>query len=258
MQQNNSEQGGFWPPEQIENFSSLATLRILKDGEVLLWAGEESQHVYFVEEGHIKMCHYTERGDCIILLHHGPREVVGAGGVLNNTPRAVSGVAVEYCKIWEITADVFFRMMREYPDLAITIATSLAHRMRELDQQVLRVSSLPVEQRVALALWDFIGGEEGKNVSSLLRIRVTHQTLADVVGVCRQTITETLRRFRQEGILETQRGYIEILDIKKLKQRTGAECGAARRSFKTVSRFVMGKARQAALPFSFFSDILRI
>ncbi len=214
-------EGGFWPPEQVKDFASMATLRILKDGEVLLWAGEESHHVYFVEEGHIKMCHYTEEGDCINLLIHGPREIVGVGGVLNATTRVVHGVAVDFCKVWEISAKTFFQMMREYPDLAITVAIALAWRMRELDQQVLRVSTLPVEQRVALALLDFIHHEDGQEITSLLRIRMTHQTLANIVGVCRQTITETLGRFRREGILETQRGYIEILDLPKLKEKGG-------------------------------------
>ncbi len=221
MKQQPKKRQGFWPPEQVDNFSNMATLCVLKDGEVLIWAGEDSTHVYFVAEGFIKMCHYTEDGDCINLLLHGPGEIVGAGGVLSGTARAVHGVAVGACKVWEINTETFYKLLHEYPDLGIEIAVAFSQRMRELDQQVLRVSSLSVEQRVALALADnvFPDKSSGEAVTSLQRIRMTHQTLANVVGVCRQTITETLGKFRREGILETQRGYIEILDAQKLMDK---------------------------------------
>lgn len=215
--------GDFWLPDRIKDFPKRATLRTLKDGSVLFWAGEEPDYVYFVEEGYIRVCHYTDEGACVNLLIHGPGEIVGVGAVLNGTPRAVHGVAIGRCRLWQIKAETFLQLMREYPDLAISVAVALTKRMRHLDQQVLRVSALSMEQRVALALMDFVYQEDTGADQEHPRIRMTHQRISNVVGVCRQTITETLSKFRKEGILETGRGYIEILDLQKLSDKANAD-----------------------------------
>ncbi len=56
-------------------------------------------------------------------------------------------------------------------------------------------------------------------------IRLTQETLADMLGVQRTTVTAVAKALQDEGLIRTGRGRIEILDQPRLERR-GCECHA--------------------------------
>ena len=56
-------------------------------------------------------------------------------------------------------------------------------------------------------------------------IRLTQETLADMLGVQRTTVTAVAKALQDEGLIRTGRGKIEILDRAKLERRA-CECHA--------------------------------
>lgn len=213
----------FWPPNRIEEFQSRASLKSYRDGAVLFWPGDASQAVYLIEEGHVKICHYTDSGDMVVLFVHGPGEIVGAGGVLDNRSRGVYAVADGVgCRLWEISADTFLNMLNEESEFAVFVATNFARRMRKMDQQVLRSSSLTAGQRLAQVLYELSGKAEITE-GNHIKIVITHQELSNMIAACRQTTTALLKDLKNKGILLTKKGYIEILDARALETEAASE-----------------------------------
>ena len=54
-------------------------------------------------------------------------------------------------------------------------------------------------------------------------LTLTHDTLSDMLGVHRPTVTVALRDLREAGILETRPGIIRIADRERLEERS-CEC----------------------------------
>jgi CRP/FNR family transcriptional regulator len=52
-------------------------------------------------------------------------------------------------------------------------------------------------------------------------IRITQQELAGLVGASRESISRTMTRFGENGMVQTGRGRIRILDRKSLKELSG-------------------------------------
>jgi CRP/FNR family transcriptional regulator len=50
-------------------------------------------------------------------------------------------------------------------------------------------------------------------------IRITHQEIAAELGSSREVISRILEDFSRQGIIETSRGIIEILDFDALQDR---------------------------------------
>lgn len=46
----------------------------------------------------------------------------------------------------------------------------------------------------------------------------THRDLADILGAYRETISETLDRFRAQGLVRTGRKEIHIIDHRRLEK----------------------------------------
>ncbi len=214
------EKDSYWPPDRFHDFSQRALKAQYKAGTVLFWPGDRAECVYLVETGYVKVCHYTDRGGVVTLFIHGPGELVGAGGVLDNRGRAVYAMAEGDCTVWEIPKETFFDLLETEPGFAIFVARDFARRLRNMDQHVLRVSSLPVGGRLVLALLDLAGQAE-RNGDGTITIRITHQELSDMIGACRQTTTVALRDLKQKGLLLTQKGSILLTDLDALRREAG-------------------------------------
>lgn len=212
-----------WLPTRVKNFAQRAKLLDCPEKTTLFWVGDPSDRVYFVEEGYVTMFHFTEEGDTVTLLLHHAGDIVGIGGVMDDgNPRAVCSETVGRCRIWEVTANAFYEMMYEYPEIAVWVAHDLSQRMKKIDQTVLRLVSMPASARIAVTLLDSAGRETASRSDPAV-VHLTHQELANMIGICRQTATLFLGRFRDEGILDTGKGYIKLYDLNRLRTLAAEE-----------------------------------
>jgi len=62
-------------------------------------------------------------------------------------------------------------------------------------------------------------------------VPITHEILSNLFGLRRATVTTTLSKFAQEGILETSRGVIHILSRERLEAYSGEFYAKWRRDF---------------------------
>jgi CRP-like cAMP-binding protein len=92
----------------------------------------------------------------------------------------------------------------------------------------------PIEERCArwiLSLQDRLGSEV---------LPITHELLADLLGVQRSYLTRTLKSLQQQGMVQVRRGRIIVSDRAALETKA-CEChGAVKRHFETVLGAVYG------------------
>ncbi|MGN1003615.1 MAG: Crp/Fnr family transcriptional regulator [Oscillospiraceae bacterium] len=208
-----------WLPDVVKDFAQIATPVHYREDSILFWDGDPSDRVFFVEEGLVQMYHYTEDGVTVPLLFHQRGELVGVGGILSDTTRKVYAKTLRSSLLWEMSRSVFFQILHDYPDVTIWVASALSDRLRITDQAVLRAVALESDQRLATTLLDLAqGGSAERKEDGTVRIKITHQELANIIGACRQTTTTALGKFKQQGILQTRKGALELLDLKKLEE----------------------------------------
>ena len=210
-----------WLPDAVKDFAHFAFRVQYRENAVLFWDGDPSDRVFFVEEGMVQMYHYTKDGVTIPLLFHQRGEIVGVGGILSDTVRKVNAKTLRPSVLWEISRTDFFQMLHNYPDVTIWIAASLSDRLRITDQEVLRAVAMECDRRLATTLLELAQGSEVEyNGDGSVRVRVTHQELAQIIGACRQTVTTTLGKFKRQGILRTKKGALDLLDLNELEAIT--------------------------------------
>ena len=209
-----------WTVDTLKRFESCAEKKVYDNGEVLFLLGSESDRVYLIESGFVKVCHYTRTGNSVTLFIHEKGELVGAGAILNGTNRAVYAVSMGRSVIWAVSGEDFMSFLKNDSNFAIYVATDFAARLQKMDQRVLHVTSFSASQRVAGLLCDFVTSQKRERAETAV-VYITHQEISDLTGACRQTVTKILHKFKEKGILETKKGAIVITDADSLKQETG-------------------------------------
>ena len=203
--------------ELAQEFISRASLIKYHMGEILFSQGDVSDCVFLVKSGRVKACHLAKDGTSITLLIHEKGEIVGVGGVIDQKERAVFGVIdSKECQLWRMDAKTFIELMKTNALLSYHVAIALARRQRSLDTQILRQVSIRANERICVVLFD-LAMKSDQTSGDCIRIKITQQEIADMIGTCRQTATTMIGNLKDEGIIETHKGYILITDIDRLR-----------------------------------------
>ncbi|MDR7521166.1 MAG: Crp/Fnr family transcriptional regulator [Armatimonadota bacterium] len=141
--------------------------------------------------------------------------------------RALVGAQAEvHCEAFEDTLLCVLRrqdfedLVRSKPELALRVMKVLAERLRRAEEAIENLSFRDVPERLAtllVRLAEAYGESHGQG--RRLALRVTHQDLASMIGATRETVTNVLARFRDEGLIAVEDRHIVVLDLDRLRVR---------------------------------------
>ena len=89
-------------------------------------------------------------------------------------------------------------------------------RLSEMLWKLQQMIFLSADRRLAR----FLLAESARTAGD--EIRLTHEETAQYLGTAREVVSRLIREFSQEGLVETARGRIQILNRAALKERAGA------------------------------------
>lgn len=207
----------FLPPEERERIRPKLQTVELEQGQILYDARMPVDHVYFLDQGMISVVSNMRNGDSIEVGTIGTEGMAGMSVLL--------GVdAVPYRHIVQVAG----RARRMSPSaLATELATNVTLRTilnryhAAFNTQVMQGMACnglhSVIQRCCrwlLTTQDRLGSEE---------LNITHEFLAQMLGVRRASVTEVLRPLQNDGLIRASRGKVVILDPKRLADAS-CEC----------------------------------
>jgi CRP-like cAMP-binding protein len=151
----------------------------------------------------------------IATLEHGT--VFGEMALLGQNLHKSYAESLEPCLLCLMSREDVKNLLLSDPRIAYRVTEMLGKRL--LDAQ-LRLSDLafkPAPERVAAALVQL--SQERRSWfgrESHLEVCCTHEELANMVGVHRETVTKILNDFRQQNLVALRRGKIIVLDAPRL------------------------------------------
>jgi CRP-like cAMP-binding protein len=118
----------------------------------------------------------------------------------------------------------FTRQLTRIPQADLLLKRYAAVALRNAEQSILCNALHPVEERLArwlLVMHDRVGQDE---------LPVTHEALAEMLGVRRPTVSLAAGALQQAGLIRYRRGIVQIRDRAGL-EKAACECYAAMRRF---------------------------
>lgn len=106
----------------------------------------------------------------------------------------------------------FLAQVRQFPELMEALTDRALRRSRRIAVSAAIANTVGVEERLLLLLWQLteLWGQKAQG-GAVLPYRLSHQTLADLVGARRPTVTLALRGLTDRGLLERGQGGEWIL-----------------------------------------------
>lgn len=106
-----------------------------EDGDIVFNSGDSADYAYVIMEGAVDIITETEKGP-IVTVTLSQNQLIGELGVLNNTPRIATLIANGNLRAMKITAEMFFRILRENTEVALDVIRMLSDKLTRTHAQV--------------------------------------------------------------------------------------------------------------------------
>ena len=195
---------------ELEKLSRVAGRRSMSRGEQVVRAGESADSLLIMLTGRAKVTNFDEEGREIILAWLGPGEFFGEMGLIDDSPRSATVIAVENCELLTLGKAEFQRCMQENFQVAQKLMQILVRRLREADRNIESLALLDVYGRVARLLLDM--AERGADGSLVVPKKVSRQDIAKMIGASREMVSRVMKDLQQRGLIEETDSQLIIHD----------------------------------------------
>jgi CRP/FNR family transcriptional regulator len=188
------------------------TVRNYRKDEVILLEGDTSSYMYLVLAGWVKVVQTTKDGKEIIRAIHAAGDSFGELSLLDYETSPADVVAMKDTSAAIISKDNFLKIIHTQEKVLDNLIRMFCMRLRYLWERVQMVNFKNSEQRLSM-LFQQLSATHGEPIEGgiLLNIRLTHQTLASMTGLCRETVTRTLDALKKDKCIKIQRGDRKVI-----------------------------------------------
>ena len=203
---------------ELSAVCSLMILREFHAGEVIVQKDDDAGQTFFIiVSGTAHVSVITPEDKQTILATLKRSDFFGEIAILDGEPRSASVVAAENCKLLMLHRQPFLDILHRFPGITIQMLIEMSKRLRKSNRQINTLSLISAYGRVADVILQ-IAGEQGYRKGSVTIIPKppTHQTIAEMAGTSRETVSRILSTFRKKRYIAIEGKKMTILDEQKL------------------------------------------
>ena len=204
------------PRQRLVKVIENSDFREMATGERLFSPDEPCGGFPLLLEGSVRVVRETGQGKSIALytVHAGELCIVSSESLFTAPSLMASGYADTAVTVLTLSAQTIDDLLASEPVFRRFFYGLMSARLADLVLTVEAVAFLKLDQRLAALLV-----EKGP------RIALTHQALADQLGVAREMVSRVMRGFSEHGWIAQSREAIQVLDIGALDRLSRGDLG---------------------------------
>jgi len=206
--------------EQLALLQPYLQQRSYTRGAFILRAGEETDALYIILTGRVKILIPDDQGREVILAMLGSNEFFGEMGLLDDQPRSASVETLEACQMLRLSKAGFTGCLENNFGLAMQIIHDLVKRLRNADRKIESLALIDVYGRVARLLLE--QAEEDVNGQLIVKQAPPKQEMARMIGASREMVSRVVKDLQQRGYIRAEKRKVYLLDkVSMIRRASG-------------------------------------
>jgi CRP-like cAMP-binding protein len=204
---------------ELSRFAEVLREREYPKNSVILFEDDPGDALYIVSSGQVKVVLIGEDGREVILSVLGDGDFFGEMSLIDDEPRSAHVIAMKDSQLLVLRRDDFQVQLQAHPPIALKLLRVLVQRLRRADEKIGSLVLLDVNGRVARLLLDLAEETGGPKITR----RLTHHTIAQMIGSSRETVSRAMRELVERGCIEISRRDITIRQADALRAMAGTK-----------------------------------
>jgi len=204
-------------PDEVELINFEKEFRQYKRGEILYNEGNRISGFYCVHSGIIKVYKTGFDGKEQIIRFAKAGEIIAYRSVLSNEVACTSARVIEDCQVCFIPSEILTEFIKTNPAYALELLRLACHELGEANSFITDIAQKTVRERLAEILLLLVS-DFGLDEKNYLRISLTREELANIVGTATESVIRLLSEFKSDRLVELDGRKIGIINKKGLEK----------------------------------------
>jgi len=203
--------------DEIERLNFEKDFRQYKRGEVLYTEGNRISGFLCINSGIIKVFKTGSDGKEQIIRFAKTGEIIAYRSVLSNEVACTTAEVIEDCQVCFIPSEILISFVKANSTFAFELLKLACDELGEANSFITEIAQKTVRERLAEILLLLIT-EFGLDEQRFLKISLTREELANIVGTATESVIRLLSEFKTDKLVELNGRKIKILNIHGLKK----------------------------------------
>ena len=199
--------------EEIKELSHIAQIRNIKKKTVLFWEGDQATGFFLLLSGSMRIYKSSSEGKECTLHIIRPGHIFAEAAIFKGKGYPANCVSLEDSIVAFFPKNEFIQLLKTSPQIALKIIGSLSAWLRDFTRMIEELSLKEVPARLA----SYLISETEKINSHSFTLTISKAQLATRIGTISETLSRTLRKFRDAEIIIVNGKKIEILNFEALE-----------------------------------------
>ncbi len=197
------------PPADLAAVASISVVRRVEKDSYLFHEGEAARGFYIVQKGAINVHRVNAAGKEQVIHIFRAGESFAEAALATPTGYPADARAVEPSQVLLVQKDGFLALLRRQPEFGLRMLASMSLHLRVLVGQLEDLTLKDVETRLANWLVKRCPNPESDQPVNI-ELKMTKRVLAAELGTVSETLSRTLARFREQGLLSVKGKVLQI------------------------------------------------
>src|SRR6266568_5872804 len=195
----------------VQKLNEIKSTAVYPKSAMLFIEDQQPRGVFVLCTGKAKLSTSSSDGKTIILKISEPGDVLGLNATISNHPYEVTAEMIEPGQANFITRDALLQFLREHGEVALRVAEQLSQNYYTAYEEIrtLGLAISPAEKFAKLLLsWE--SKKAGSNGTSQIKLTLTHEEIAEMIGTTRETVSRLFSDFKKKQLLQLKGSNLVI------------------------------------------------
>ncbi|MNH87475.1 Anaerobic regulatory protein [compost metagenome] len=200
--------------DQKKLLTSITQSTPLPKGSYVFHEGEQSESLYVLSQGLVKITKITDNGREHIIRFLFPGDFFGQFALLQDKQHYASAEVLEPSVICRLHKDDFRPLLESHPQLTYSFLLAMSEQLQQADEWAGAMHVMDVEQRLAMMIVYYWRKQDPKGYRVVLP--AAKKELSSMIGTSPETLSRRLAGWVNDSIINMNHRTIQILDPERL------------------------------------------
>jgi CRP/FNR family transcriptional regulator len=203
----------------VASMDSIKFTGVYPKGSLLFVEGEQPRGIFILCSGRAKLTTSSSEGKMLIVKIAEPGEVLGASATILGKPYEVSAETLEPSQLNFIKREDFLRFLNANAEVCMHTAQQLSEKYHAAQREIRSLGlSQTTGEKLAKLMLDWCA-RDGETTPKGIRLKVllTHEEIAQMIGTTRETVTRLLSDLKRRKIIDVKGSTVLVLQKNDLE-----------------------------------------